>query len=95
MSAYLVFMREQTFDQNELDKYAAQVDASFNQHNFKLLVDYGAIETLEGEEIEGAVILEFPSISSAKAWYQSFEYQSAAKHRFDGARYRGFVVAGV
>lgn len=95
MSAYVVFMRDETVDPVELEEYSAKVDASFEGHEMELLADYGAIETLEGDEIEGAVILAFPDMDAARAWYRSPEYQATAQHRFKGARYRGFIVAGL
>lgn len=94
MQAYVVFMRDEMVDAAEFDEYSARVGASFDGHDVKFLADYGAIETLEGDEIEGAVILEFPSMDAARAWYRSPEYQAAAQHRFQGARYRGFIVEG-
>jgi uncharacterized protein (DUF1330 family) len=94
MPAYAVFTRDETVDPVELRKYFAKVDGSFDDHPMKVLVDYGRIETLEGEEIEGAVILEFPDIDAARAWYHSPEYQAVAQHRFNGSRYRGFIVEG-
>lgn len=95
MTAYVVFMRDETVDLVELEEYSTKVDASFDGHDMKLLVDYGTIETLEGDEIEGAVILEFPNKDAARAWYRSPEYQATAQHRFRGARYRGFIVEGL
>lgn len=94
MPAYVVFMRDETLDPVELAEYSARVDASFEGHEMKLLADYGALETLEGDEIEGAVILEFKDMDAARAWYRSPGYQAPAQHRFRGARYRGFIVAG-
>ncbi len=95
MSAYAVFMRDETVDPAELAQYSAKVSASFDGHQVKPLADYGAIETLEGDGIEGAVILEFPDLEAARAWYRSPEYQAVVRHRFIGARYRGFIVAGL
>lgn len=94
MPAYVVFMRDKTLDPTELAKYSTDVDASFDGHNVEFLADYGAIETLEGPQIEGAVVLRFPDISSARAWYRSPRYQAIAQHRFQGATYRGFIVDG-
>ncbi len=50
---------------------------------------------LEGPEIEGAVVLEFPTFEAAKAWYDSPAYREAREHRFKGANYRAFIVQGV
>ncbi|MBK4216878.1 DUF1330 domain-containing protein [Paracoccus caeni] len=95
MPAYVVFMRDEMVDPVEFDQYAAKVDASFEGHEVKPLADYGTIETLEGEEIDGAVILEFRDMDAARAWYRSSAYQTTAQHRFKGARYRGFIVEGL
>jgi uncharacterized protein (DUF1330 family) len=50
---------------------------------------------LEGAPVDGAVILEFPTIADAKAAYDSPLYQEALKHRLKGAEYRVFIVEGL
>jgi uncharacterized protein (DUF1330 family) len=50
---------------------------------------------LEGPPVEGAVILSFPSMSEARAWYESPAYQAAREHRLKGAEYRVFLVEGL
>ena len=50
---------------------------------------------LEGPEAEGVVIIEFPSLAEAKAWYDSPAYREAREHRFRGADYRAILVEGV
>jgi uncharacterized protein (DUF1330 family) len=61
----------------------------------KVLKAYGRHETLEGPEVEGVVVAEFPSIEEARAWYDSPAYQEAAQHQFRGAVYRGLIVESV
>jgi uncharacterized protein (DUF1330 family) len=95
MPAYVVFMRDEMIDPVEFEEYSTRVGASFEGHDMKALARYGTIETLEGDEIEGAVILEFPDMDAARAWYRSPEYQATVQHRFKAARYRGFIVAGL
>jgi uncharacterized protein (DUF1330 family) len=51
--------------------------------------------TLEGPEVEGVVVAEFPTLEAARAWYDSPAYQEVAQHRFRGAIYRGLIVEGV
>ncbi len=94
MRAYVVFIREETTNPVALEEYSLKVGASFAGRDVTFLTDYGTIETLEGDEIEGAVILEFPDMDAARAWYRSPEYQETAQHRFQGSRYRGFIVEG-
>ena len=95
MSAYLVFIREQTLDPRELQIYWSKIRATFAGHGVKVLAAYGRHEDLEGSPTEGTVIAEFPSMEAAKAWYDSPAYREVREHRFKGAIYRGLLVAGV
>lgn len=53
------------------------------------------METLEGESVDGAVILAFPTLADAKASYASPLYQAALPHRLKGAEYRVFITEGL
>ena len=64
-------------------------------HEVKALSVYGKHESLEGAPIEGSVIVEFPSIEAAKAWYDGPAYAAAREHRFKGADYRVFITEGL
>ena len=92
MAAFIVFTRERTRDQAAMDTYAGLAGGTLAGHEGKPHAFYGANETLEGAPIEGAVIIEFPSIEAAKAWYNSPAYVEARKHRHLGADYRVFVT---
>ncbi|WP_437225559.1 DUF1330 domain-containing protein [Planctomicrobium sp. SH661] len=94
MPAYAVFIREATRDQSQLDVYSPKAGASIEGHPVKILAAYGPQEILEGPPMEGVVILEFPSMEAAKAWYDSPAYQEAREYRFKGADYRAFLVEG-
>ena len=94
MPAYLIFIREQTLDRTELEAYWAQVAATLEGVPMKVLSAYGPHVTLEGAEVEGVVIAEFPSVEAARQWYDSPAYQAAATHRHRGAIYRGLIVEG-
>lgn len=93
-AAYILFTREKTTDSAAMQRYAAEVGKSFEGHQIKFHVAYGVHEVLEGPPVEGVVVLEFPDMASAKAWYGSSAYQEAAKHRFAGADYRAILVQG-
>jgi uncharacterized protein (DUF1330 family) len=95
MPAYMVFIREKTLDQSELETYWSKTRATMEGRPIKVLAAYGPHVTLEGPEVEGIVVAEFPSIEEARAWYDSAAYQEAAQHRFRGAVYRGLIVEGV
>ncbi len=94
MAAYMIFTRERTKDQGEMDIYNAGAVATLDGREFKPLAFYGAYEVLEGDAMEGAVVLEFPSVAEAKDWYHSAAYQQLVAHRHAGADYRVFVIEG-
>ncbi len=95
MAAYAIFIRESVHDQAEMDVYAPLARAAGEGHPLKRLAAYGALDTLEGPPAEGVVLLEFPTVAEARAWYDSPAYQDAAAHRKAGATYRVIIVEGV
>jgi uncharacterized protein (DUF1330 family) len=95
MTAYAVFIRESTRDPAEMEKYSEMAGETLTGHKVKVLAAYGHQEVLEGPEVEGVVILKFPSIEAAKAWYDSPAYKEVREHRFRGATYRAVIVEGL
>lgn len=95
MSAYLVFTRDKTRDEVELDAYAREAQTTLPGHPVKVLAFYGSHEDMEGATTEDIVMLEFPSMAAAKAWYDSPLYRKARERRFKGATYRVTLVDGV
>lgn len=92
--AYVIFIKESIHDEVEMGRYKAAVGASFKGRSPSFLAAYGALEVLEGAPAEGVVLIEFPDMEKARAWYHSPAYQEAARHRFAGAVYRGLIVEG-
>lgn len=95
MSAYIVFIKEREHDAAIMTEYSGKAGPSLGGHNAKPLVVYGAIETLEGPEAQGCVMIEFATMDEARAWYQSDAYQEARALRFQGADYRVFLTQGI
>jgi uncharacterized protein (DUF1330 family) len=95
MVAYVVFTREKMRNREEYERYRETARPAAVGHPLKPRALYGKHEVLEGPAIEGAVILEFPTIEAAKAYYHSPAYQDAVRHRFLSADYRVFIVEGV
>lgn len=94
LPGFIVFVKDGTTDQEQLDRYRQVVGATFAGHDATVLAAYGAQEVLEGPAAEGVVLLRFPSTDAARAWYRSPAYQAAAQHRFRGATYRAILVEG-
>ncbi|MCA5967009.1 MULTISPECIES: DUF1330 domain-containing protein [Pseudomonas] len=95
MTAYLVYVRDRITDPEEFRKYEESAGAASAGHPVTPLAFYGAVETLEGAPVDGAIILQFPTLPDAKAAYDSPLYQEALKHRLKGAEYRVFIVQGL
>ncbi|MXP50287.1 DUF1330 domain-containing protein [Pantoea sp. Eser] len=77
MSAYVVFIRDNTPNEDEMAIYAEKAGQARGDHPINPRAFYGELETLEGQEAEGVVILEFPTREAAHAWYDS-PFQAAA-----------------
>jgi uncharacterized protein (DUF1330 family) len=95
MPAYVIFIRKRTSNPAELEVYSQTAPASLAGRPVTIHALYGPHETIEGEEIEGAAILEFPSFKEAQAWYESPAYREARQHRLKGADYVGIIVEGM
>jgi uncharacterized protein (DUF1330 family) len=95
MATYVIFTREKMRDPAEMETYTKLAGDSLVGHPVKVLAAYGQQEVLEGAAVEGVVIVEFPSITAAKAWYNGPPYRAAREHRFKGADYRAVIVEGL
>ncbi|WP_409994271.1 DUF1330 domain-containing protein [Pirellula sp. SH-Sr6A] len=90
----MIFIREKTIDRAELESYWSKAPATLEGVPIKVLSSYGPHTTLEGPNVEGVVIVEFPSVEIARQWYDSPAYQDAVNLRKRGAIYRGWIVEG-
>ena len=95
MGAYVIFLRESTTNEQGLKTYTDLAIPTLQNRPVIVRTFYGALDVLEGPQFGGVVMLEFPTVQEAKAWYCSPEYQAAAIHRKASAIYRAFIVEGV
>jgi uncharacterized protein (DUF1330 family) len=81
MPAYVI-VRVEVTNWEEYKEYLKVGPGTLAQYGGKFIARNGEKATLEGpEETRRLVILEFPSLAEAKAWYNSKEYQDAKKLR--------------
>ena len=95
MPAYMIFLRESPL--REPAEYAEyQRLGRQNTGDFKItpLSVYGVLEAVEGTPPDGVIILQFPTVADAKAWYTSPGYQAALPHRLKAAAWRSIIVEG-
>ena len=79
-------------DEKEYEIYKQENRIAMQGHPIKARALYGKHEVLEGPEVQGVVILEFPTVADAKAYYDSTAYRRAREHRFKAADYRVLIV---
>ncbi len=95
MAAYVILIRDKLRDADAMARYAEAAKAARGDHKITPLAFYGPHEVTEGADADGVVILSFPSLAEAKAWYDSPDYAAARAHRFQAADYRVIFVEGV
>ncbi|KAA1175446.1 DUF1330 domain-containing protein [Rhizobium tropici] len=83
-------------DVEAFETYRTRAAASIGQYGGRYLVRGGPIEQLEGDWSPRAlVIVEFPDLERAKAWYRSPEYAAALDIRDKALSRKLILVDGV
>ncbi len=94
MPAYLI-VKVSVDDPARLKAYQEATPPIIAKHKGKFIVRGGETETLEGpEDRRRTVILEFPSLAEAKAYYHSPEYAEARKLRDGIGNFDVMIVDG-
>jgi len=95
MPAYIV-VEVQVHDPVTYDRYKQLAPPSIATYGGRYLTRGGAIETLEGDWCPPRlVILEFPDLDRARAWWDSPEYRAARDLRHSVATSRMIALEGV
>jgi uncharacterized protein (DUF1330 family) len=95
MAAYIIANVDVT-DPAAYERYRKDVPATIEKYGGRFVVRGGAVEALEGSFVpKRIVIVEFPDVARAKAWWDSPEYRPLREMRQSASRGDLFVVAGV
>ncbi len=94
MAGSVVFIRNDMWDQAGIDTYHDIVkDAPMEK--LEILAPSGnRFEMLEGPPAKAVVLLRFPTMEDALAWYNSEPYQKGLPYRKAAGDYRVMVVEG-
>ena len=93
--AYAVaYLREVDVDVEILD-YLARIDATLAPYDGRFLVHGGGLVPAEGEWDGDLVVIAFPSLGAARAWYDSPGYQAILPLRVDNSQSIAAIVEGV
>ncbi len=95
MPAYVVIEIE-IHDPVRYERYKALAPPSIAAYGGRYLARGGAVETIEGEwRPPRLVILEFPDMARARAWWESPEYAEGRALRHAAATSRMVLLEGV
>ena len=96
MPAYMIFMRESPLrDPAAYAEYHRKGRENTGDFKITPLSVYGKIEAVEGTAPDGIIMLQFPTMADAKAWYNSPGYQAALPNRLKAADWRSIIVEGM
>lgn len=94
MAGYVIAEIEVT-NPERFREYQAGVVATIEAHGGRFLVRGGGIEVKEGGwQPKRLVVIEFPSIEQARAWYGSPEYERLILIRQEASRGNVLLVEG-
>ncbi len=94
MPAYVIVDVKIT-DPVRYEDYKKLTPGIVGSYGGKFIVRGGTTEVLEGDWKPGrVVVLEFPDMEKAKAWYHSPEYTEAKKIRFEASTGKMILVEG-
>ena len=95
MAGYIIGEIEIT-DPAIYETYRPLAAASVARHGGRFIVRGGAATRLEGQgDPKRVVVMEFPSLEAARAFYESEDYQVARKVRLASSRGRLLLVEGL
>ncbi|HEX6788046.1 MAG TPA: DUF1330 domain-containing protein [Gaiellaceae bacterium] len=95
MPAYVI-VETDIHDPEQYEHYKAASPAAVANGGGRFVARGGELAVLEGDwQPSRLVILEFPDLETAKAWYVSENYQEAKKLRDGAARLNMVAVEGV
>ena len=83
-------------DEDRYAEYRAGTVASLEPYEGRFIVRGGATEVVEGSwDVDRTVVIEFPSIEQARAWYRGEDYQQLASIRREASTADFVLVEGV
>lgn len=96
MAKGYIIVTEDIHTPEGMAEYGKLAGPTIAAHSAKPVVVGAPIEVLEGEwPATQTVVLEFDSVEAARAWYESPEYQAAAKLRQAAANSNAILIAGI
>lgn len=96
MSAYCVFDILKINDAEKMDAYRDRVFDNVAQHGGRYLAVGGQVDRVEGNwQPTFPVIIEFPSLQQAHAWYNSEDYAELKALRLAASKADAVFIEGM
>ena len=96
MPAYVIADVREAWDADALDEYRRRNTDAVANHGGRFVVRGGEQSLLEGEwESRRLVVIEFPDLAAARAWYDSDEYAPLKELRRGASTTNIMLVDGV
>ena len=92
--AYYISEFELT-DAEGIRPYSAAVESTFAPFGGRYAARGGKVVSLEGEPSKRVIMIVFPSLEQAQAWYDSPRYREIMPTRHRSAKSRVFIMEGV
>ena len=90
----VAYLREVDVGVEILD-YISRIDATLAPYDGRFLVHGGRLDPVEGTWDGDLVVIGFPSLAAARAWYDSPDYQALVPLRVEHSRSVAAIVEGV
>jgi uncharacterized protein (DUF1330 family) len=95
MPAYVIADVREAWDAEKLDEYRRRNTDAVANHGGRFVVRGGEQELLEGDWPSlRIVVIEFPDMDAARAWWSSNEYEAIKPLRRDGSTTNIVLVDG-
>ena len=96
MAAYVIADVREAWDAEALDEYRRRNTDAVANHGGRFVVRGGAHELLDGEwDSLRIVVIEFPDMAAARAWWESDEYEPLKPLRRGASMTNIVLVDGV
>jgi uncharacterized protein (DUF1330 family) len=86
MAACFVYICQEVIERSDLETYWSKIGPTLEGYGAKSVASYTPFERLEGDAVDGAAVVEFPSMELAKDSYNNPAYRAIMHHRQQGAR---------
>jgi uncharacterized protein (DUF1330 family) len=95
MKAYAIAQLKNVVMGPAIVTYLEKIDETLAPFGGKFVIHGGPIEALEGAVADAVIMIGFPHMESARAWYASEAYQAILPLRTANSEGSAFLVHGV